>query len=240
MDIDTILPVAYSLVVTENEEQFNKETIDKIKIIAANLLDKLNIRREFYEEYLNSIIRIISEIVASNVLMFDDPNLDWTEKFIELLFVDCEEVISIKGRDDIKVIIIKNLSEVIAKYNKFHNYLYFNDDITIDKIKFLNDTSLKHGVKVLLDIYSYLIKNKKRDHLTHFTDLAGKVYANTIAGLYDALISNPKRIVDYTRRPDKFLNSIEDLFIKEYTSIILGIEDALGEVGELEIITPSE
>lgn len=219
-NLSKLMPYIYATIISDNEELLTQEHIDKINSLSDKILKSVDINEKYYEEYKLDLISTITEIISSNIILFDDPNYEWTEHFIYEFFENHKYKFSIRS-DDLKLVIINSLSLTVKEYMNFHTSLFFSNQITIDEMNNLNINILNKSTLIIIELLDYISKNIGEDFLMEHIKLAGRLYSYSLSGLFNALLKNPHRIIDYKNKQNKFLKNIEDMFLENYSSLIV-------------------
>jgi hypothetical protein len=219
-EISKLFPFLYASIVSDNEDLIDDENISEIKAMADRILRSLEFDKQLEEEYRMDLIQVIAELSSSNLILFDDPNYEWSEHFITEFFSGNIYEIS-KTNDDLKILVINSLSLAIKEYLNFHSSLFFNDQISLATMKQLNKNTLNRSTIILIETLHYINKNLGSDFLKEHVKMSGRVYAYALSGLFNALTNNPTRVVDYIKKQDKFLKNVEEMFLDNYSSLVV-------------------
>lgn len=219
-DISKFFPFIYASIISDNEDLIDEDHLSEINNIVERIVNTLDISKNNKEEYIEDVTQVVSEIISSNLILFDDPNFEWTENFIIDFFTNHKHNFS-KNSDDLKVLIINSLSLAIKEYLNFHSLLYFSDKITLKELNRLNRKVLNKSALILIETLHFINKNLGSDFLKEHVKMSGRVYAYALSGLFNALNNNPSRIIDYLKNPDKFLNNVEEMFLENYSSLVV-------------------
>lgn len=219
-DISKFFPFIYASIVSDNEELIDEDNISEITNLVERIIGTLDIDRKLRKEYTLDITQVVAEIVSSNLILFDDPNFEWTENFIIEFFSSHKYKVS-KNSDDLKVLVINSLSLAIKEYLNFHSLLYFSDKISLKELNSLNKKVLDKSTLVLIETLHFINKNLGSDFLKEHVKMSGRVYAYALSGLFNALNNNPKRIDDYLKKTNKFLDNVEEMFLENYSSLVV-------------------
>lgn len=219
-EISKLFPFLYASIVSDNEDLIDDENISEIKTMADRILRSLEFDKQLEEEYRMDLIQVIAELSSSNLILFDDPNYEWSEHFITEFFSGNIYDIS-KTNDDLKILVINSLSLAIKEYLNFHSSLFFNDQISLATMKQLNKNTLNRSTIILIETLHYINKNLGSDFLKEHVKMSGRVYAYALSGLFNALTNNPTRVIDYIKKQDKFLKNVEEMFLDNYSSLVV-------------------
>lgn len=222
-DISKFLPFIYASIVSDNEELIDEENLTEIENLVDRILQNIDIDRKMIAEYSQELTQVVSEITSSNLILFDDPNFEWTENFIIEFFTSHKYKVS-KTTDDLKVLIINSLSLAIKEYLNFHSLLFFSEKISLNEMKKLNKKVLDKSTLILIDTLHFINKSLGSDFLKEHVKMSGRVYAYALSGLFNALNNNPHRIDDYIKKTDKFLVNVEEMFLENYSSLFVQSE----------------
>lgn len=219
-NLSKLLPYIYATIISDNEELLSQENISRINSLADKILRSIDINEKYFDEYKFDLISTITEIISSNIILFDDPNYEWTEHFVYEFFENHKYKFSLRS-DDLKLVVINSLSLTVKEYMNFHNSLFFSNKISIDEMKDLNVNILNRSTSVIIDLIEYISNNLGEDFLMDHIKLAGRIYAYSLSGLFNSLLKNPHRIIDYKNKQQKFLKNVEDMFLENYSSLIV-------------------
>lgn len=222
-ELSKLFPYIYASIITDNEDLITQNHLNNINDIVERILKTIEINKDYYFEYKIELLSTLIEIISSNLMLFDDPNYEWTENFILEFFENNQYKFS-KKTDDLKLVVVNSLGLVVKEYTNFHSSLFFSDKIDLEKMKTLNVNILNKSIYIIADILDYINNNLGSDFLNEHVKLSGRIYAYTLSGLFNTLNSNPHRIIDYINKQDKFLKNVESIFLENYSSLVVKSE----------------
>jgi hypothetical protein len=218
-EIKNIISLIYAGIVSENEDILTSDILEQVLSMPDTIIQKSGIEN-VNDSMKKELLKLVSEIIATNLILFDEPNFEWTEEFVADFFQSKEFELS-DNSDNLKMLILSALSLTTKEYLNFHLELFFSDRINLKQMEKLNKVVLNKSSVSLLESMYYISKNQDTDYLKENVFMSGRVYAYALAALYNALLKNENRIVDYIHKPESFLKKVEEYFLENYSSLII-------------------
>lgn len=218
----TLTPLINASVVSKKDL---KELFDKVDKSVDAILQETShykdLTKEEREQITSDLYETMSVILANEVITNDNTYID--EAQYELISV-LEKVPNFFKRIKIEDKNIENtiqvgLTYIIKESYMFHNSLYLADYCMLQEMRALNLRTIKNAIKNIALLINYIKENKiseKEDLTSQNFKICGFIYSIGLGSLFNIVLKNENKIMDYMENQEKYLKKVDKTFIENY------------------------
>lgn len=202
-----------------------KMLLEKVTNAADEVLETSKIYKDLSNKDKNTIrgqlIEIFSLLLSTEVIYNDTTYLEDAKE--ELIYVLDKMPLFFKNIQiddkELEDNVQNGLAYIFKELYSFHNILYLSNYITLDEFRSLILKNTAAAIKSTMLIINVIKEqNTENLYLNSFNfKLSGYIYSIGLSSLFEYLVKEEEKIIDYLENHEKYIKKIEKTFFETYS-----------------------
>lgn len=199
--------------------------LEKVTNAADEVLETSKIYKDLSNKDKNTIrgqlIEIFSLLLSTEVIYNDTTYLEDAKE--ELIYVLDKMPLFFKNIQiddkELEDNVQNGLAYIFKELYSFHNILYLSNYITLDEFRSLILKNTAAAIKSTMLIINVIKEqNTENLYLNSFNfKLSGYIYSIGLSSLFEYLVKEEEKIIDYLENHEKYIKKIEKTFFETYS-----------------------